>query len=216
MSKINYNDSFINTNVFITGTDTEVGKTYVACRILHKWRNLGYKTIGLKPISSGHSLISNKLVNEDAYLLQKAATEKLPLSKVNPFSFPEFIAPHIAAEKHGVILNIETLFKSMEEQLKSNYDYCLVEGCGGWHVPIDKNKTMADFAKMLGFPVVLVVSIKLGCINHAILTYNSIKSNGVEVYGWVANCMVDMEKNSQQENIKAISNFINAPLLAIE
>lgn len=202
----------LNTNVFITGTDTEVGKTYIACKILQYWKNNGYKTLALKPVSSGTVKIENNYVNEDADLLHKSATLSIPVDMINPFSFPQFIAPHIAAKINNKKLTVDNLYKSIEKQLQLQYDFCLIEGAGGWSVPLNETETLAHFAKKLNFPVLMVVNIKLGCINHALLTYESMKSMGVPILGWVANCKENMEPMIQQENIKIINNYIKEDL----
>lgn len=203
----------INSNLFVTGTDTEVGKTYITCKILQQFKERNLKAVGLKPISSGHIKIEGNFVNEDAYLLAKNSSSNLSAADINPFTFPEFIAPHIAAKKHGVELTVDKIYKNMQLESFNDYEHIIVEGAGGWLVPLNEQETIADLAKEINFPVLIVVNIKLGCINHALLTYNKIKEMGLDVYGWVANQIEPIDETEKQENISIISNFIDAPLI---
>lgn len=215
---------------FITGTNTNVGKTYIAVELLKFFREHGLVTVGLKPVAAGCELIKEGLRNADALLLQQHSTYQLPYSSINPIALAEPIAPHIAAEKQNTTLNAIDLAKHCHSILDiKSLDCCIVEGAGGWLVPLNSNETMADFAKLLGFPVILVVGMELGCINHALLTYNAILATGLKVAGWIANCrqqsataMVKTHtknKNSYmlalQENIESLQNRIAAPLLCV-
>jgi len=214
-------------NYFITGTNTGVGKTYIAVAMLKYFGNLGLQTLGLKPVASACEPTVAGLRNEDALLLQQYATCKLTYAEINPFAFAEPIAPHIAATKTGVELSVEKLIAQHKAvvanvslssvdplHMETGVDCCIVEGAGGWLVPLNAQETIADFAVALGFPVVLVVSIELGCINHALLTYNSIIASGAQVAGWVANCR-QADMLAAAENIASIAARIAAPLLSI-
>ncbi|MFT6834831.1 MAG: dethiobiotin synthetase [Francisellaceae bacterium] len=205
----------MSTNIFITGTDTEVGKTYITAGLLKAINQTGLKTIGLKPIASDAKFDqeSKALVNEDAFIIKNSASVSLPYSLVNPFCFEPPIAPHIAAHLVGVTLSIEKLEVAINlASSNSNYDLGLIEGAGGWHVPLNKTELVSDLVAKMKLPVILVVGIKLGCINHALLTSEAIKNSGCKLIGWIANCL---EPNSlcKDENIFAIKSKIDAPLL---
>jgi dethiobiotin synthetase len=191
---------------FITGTDTDIGKTYICQKMLHNYNQQGYKTIGLKPVSSGG--------NSDALILQQAASIKLPIEAVNPFAFIPPIAPHIATKAAGVVLTVDNIYQKIQPLLAQTYDYLIMEGVGGWQVPLNDHETVMDLAKNINFPVILVVGIKLGCINHALLTADSIMGSGVEFAGWIANCL-DNKMLEKQANIDYLQNKIVAPMLAI-
>src|SRR6478735_8635362 len=182
------NESIMKEIVFIAGTDTGVGKTYIACQLLRAAQQRGLRTLGLKPLAAGAEKTDGEWRNEDAVLLQHTATIKLPYPLINPFCFPDPVAPHIAAQKHGVALTANTIAQKIRNTLdESNFDYAIIEGAGGWRVPLNDTETFADVVKILQIPVILVVGMKLGCINHALLTAEAIKADGVTVHGWVAN-----------------------------
>lgn len=199
---------------FITGTDTEIGKTYVSTFILHQLNQLGFRTIGLKPLASGSTNTQQGLKNEDALKLQKAASIKLPYELVNPFTFEPPIAPHLAAKKIGKTVCANDLIHHYHKII-TNYenDYVIIEGIGGWLTPLNDKETLADWVVGLDVPVILVVGIKLGCLNHAILTWYSLQSHKINIAGWVANC-IDTSALAQEENIAALKNWIKAPFLA--
>lgn len=191
---------------FITGTDTNIGKTYICKKILEFYNKKNYQTIALKPISTGG--------NADAIILQQAASIKLPLAIINPFAFTPPIAPHIAAKNATVNLTVKKIYKQLQPTLFQPYDYLLIEGVGGWQVPLNQHETILHLAKKINFPIILVVGVKLGCINHALLTATSIIDSGANLHGWVANCL-EPNMPELQENINYLNNKIIAPLLAI-
>lgn len=200
-------------HIFITGTDTNIGKTYVTTRLLQQLKQHGYTTIGLKPLSSDCSLNSEgKLRNEDALSLQQAASINLPYEAVNPFAFAPPIAPHIAAAAAGIILTVAQLNEKLKPALDHVADFCLIEGVGGWRMPLNQQETMADFVKLNNFPVILVVGLRLGCLNHSILTAQAILNDNVALMGWVANC-IDPQMKFVNENIEMLEAWIKAPLL---
>ncbi len=173
---------------FITGTDTGVGKTYVACQLLRAAQQRGSATLGLKPVAAGAEKMDGEWRNDDAVLLQQAATVKLPYASINPFCFELAAAPHLAAQKNGVALSANTIAQHIRHALDASvFDYAVIEGAGGWRVPLNDTETFADVVKILNIPVILVVGMKLGCINHALLTAEAIKADGVTLHGWVAN-----------------------------
>lgn len=172
---------------FITGTSTGVGKTWVASHWLTQASAQGLTCYGVKPVASGCRLINGQLCNQDALALLAASTEPLTYEEVNPFAFAPAVAPHWAAKQVGVDLSVERMMNEMAPTLQTSADLVVVEGVGGWLVPLNQRETMADFARALGYPVVLVVDMRLGCLNHALLTASAIAQAGLELAGWVAN-----------------------------
>jgi dethiobiotin synthetase len=206
---------------FITGTDTNVGKTLVSAALLKTLNELGKTTVAMKPVASGCEVkeIDGKklLCNADALLLQKNASIHLPYQTVNPFAFAPAIAPHIAAQEVNVEINAALLHKHAQQVLNVNADVTIIEGAGGYLVPLNNEETLADFAKALDGDVILVVAIRLGCINHALLTAKAIEQDGLKIATWVANFCETQESESyerQQQIIASIKNVIKAPMLA--
>jgi dethiobiotin synthetase len=197
---------------FITGTDTNVGKTLVAASLLVHLGKCGFKTVAMKPVASGCLETPTGLHNYDAAILQKYATQKLKYSEVNPFAFREPIAPHIAAKNLGNELAVKKILSASELALATNADYMVIEGAGGWYAPLNKDETIADLALGYGYPVILVVGIRLGCINHALLTLKAIKHAKINIKGWVAN-IIDKNMLYAKENIQTIENSTEAKLL---
>jgi dethiobiotin synthetase len=197
---------------FITGTDTEVGKTHVACQLIEQYVSQGQKVIGMKPVAAGCERVNGVWVNEDVQQLTAASNVDVPLALVNPYCFNEPIAPHLAAEKAGVTIEIDTIVKAFK-QLQTMADVVIVEGAGGLLVPLNDDEDMADLAAALDIPIILVVGLKLGCINHSFLTAEAIKARGISLHGWVAN-HIDPEMDVQQENIQTIAKQLGlAPML---
>jgi dethiobiotin synthetase len=197
---------------FITGTDTNVGKTFIATKLLTELAKNGYKTSALKPIATGCFETVDGLRNSDALLLQQHATEKWNYNLVNPVAFEDPTAPCIAAEKTGKIININGVINQCQPVLYSNSDYVIIEGAGGWQTPINDHETMADLALAFGYPVILVVSIRLGSISHALLTADSIRKYDLPFAGWVANVM-DNNMLYLEETIQTIERSIVKQLL---
>jgi dethiobiotin synthetase len=200
--------------LFITGTDTEVGKTWVAAQLMREIARAGIKVAGLKPVAAGiDAARAPDKVNEDAVLLQSLATQSLPYEAVNPLLLTEAIAPHIAAAKEGVGLSVGVCVKGCQKVLKSDADVVVIEGAGGWLVPLNATETMADLANALDCDVILVVGMRLGCINHALLSAQALLASGVSVVGWVANS-VDPEMLCPEENLNTLIELLPMPLLA--
>ena len=197
---------------FVTGTDTEIGKTFCCVALIHALRQRGYRVAGLKPISAGCERTAEGLRNQDALALMAAANVDLPYRTVNPHALEPPIAPHLAAARVGLEMSPEAALASMRIALKSA-NRVVVEGAGGWLVPINGTQTFADLAAVLGLPVILVVGIRLGCINHALLTARAIQDSDLTLAGWIAN-RIDPEAAVQDENIAAIGQRIACPLLA--
>lgn len=196
---------------FITGTDTGVGKTTISLGLLRGLRERGYKTAAMKPVASGAQRIDGQWRNDDALQLQREATVRLPYELVNPIFFPEPIAPHIAAKIHGVAIDVDAIVKAFHE-IQTNADIVIVEGVGGWQVPLNDTRTTADLAQRLGLPVILVVGLRLGCLNHALLTYHAIRASDLPLAGWVANT-IDGDVRFSHENIATLQARLDAPLL---
>lgn len=195
---------------FITGTDTEVGKTRISVGVIELLKQQGLRVAAMKPVASGCESTDEGLRNEDAVQLSEAASVKSPYYTVNPYAFAPAIAPHLAAQYTDteiVLLLLEQHFQALAQQA----DSIVVEGAGGWQVPINADQTLADVAVAFQLPVILVVAIKLGCINHALLTADAILSKGLALAGWVANDFLS-EKHSE-DIINSIQSRINAPCL---
>ena len=199
--------------VFVTGTDTGVGKTLVSEALIHFWVNQGYKTAGFKPVASGADWINGELQNEDARALLAASNLKLKYADVNPCVFQQATAPHIAARQNQSVIDISQL-DSACERLSHQCEKMVIEGAGGWQVPLVEQFTFADWVGQKQWPVILVINIKLGCINHAYLTYRDICQYGNVVSGWVANLQCQ-ETPFANEMIETINHFIGPPLLGI-
>lgn len=197
---------------FVAGTDTDVGKTVISAALLEKANQQGLRTIGLKPVAAGCEPSENGLQNSDALLLQKTASVKLSYSEVNPIVFEAAIAPHIAAEQTGRRLLADRIAALCRGSMMNPHDFLLIEGAGGWRVPFSRTETFADVPKQLMMPVILVVGMKLGCINHALLTAEAILRDGLPFAGWVAN-QIDPNMNCYAENVATLKTMLRAPLL---
>ncbi len=198
---------------FITGTDTNVGKTLIAAGLLVAAKNRGLTTAALKPVAAGCEKTDAGLRNSDALLLQSVITQKLDYDQINPYALEAAIAPHIAAQQEKRSLSVDRLSGFCRGVL-SSANFILVEGAGGWRVPLNARETLADLAKNLDLPVILVVGVRLGCISHALLTFEAIVRDGVAVAGWVANC-VDADMPVLQENIDSLRSRLPIPCLGV-
>ncbi len=199
---------------FVTGTDTHVGKTYVSCGLLDALNAQGLSTIGIKAVASGCIKTSEGLRSGDALLLQQHSSLVLPYDVINPIAFEPAIAPHIAAQEVGFKLTQKNMLEKCSEALNTPADVHLIEGAGGWLVPLHDHEFLADFACALDAEIILVVGMRLGCINHALLTVESITNRGCTLRGWVANC-IDPEMHYRGDNINTLKEAIAAPLLGI-
>lgn len=184
-------------SVFVTGTDTEVGKTRISVALVELLQQQGKKVAVMKPIASGCDMTAGGLRNDDAIKLRQQADVDVAYDLVNPYAFEPAIAPHIAAEQVGVEIDLAIIQQNFNH-IQQQSDVVVVEGAGGWLVPLNKTQTMADLAKTLNLPIILVVDIRLGCINHALLTVEAIKQSGLPLQGWVAN---QLKPNQQAEEI---------------
>lgn len=199
-------------SAFVTGTDTEVGKTFVTSALLKAFEKEGYSTLGLKPVSAGCEVTDEGLRNEDALMLQAASSEKVAYETINPVAYEPAIAPHIAAMEKGKLLSASGLEGFVRGAMLKPAKVKLIEGAGGWFTPLSYRETLADLVKRLNVPVILVVGMRLGCINHALLTVSAIETSGLKLVGWVAN-RVDAEMDRYEENVETLKQMINAPCL---
>ncbi len=193
---------------FVTGTDTEVGKTFAACALLHAAAARGLTTLAMKPVAAGFDADGR---NEDVERLVAASTIEAPRELVNPFGFAAAVAPHIAAAQEGRAIEPGTILDAYR-QLAPRADFLLVEGVGGFRVPLAAGFDTADLAVALGLPVILVVGLRLGCLNHALLTAEAIRARGLALAGWIANS-IDPAMPFRDENIATLRQALPAPLL---
>lgn len=198
---------------FVIGTDTNVGKTYVASALVKHFAAQGLKTVGMKPVASGCELNEkNELINEDVTALISASNINADLDLINPYRFVPAIAPHIAAEQAGVQIDLGVIQQAYTKLAR--LADVVVEGAGGFCVPLNKAQTLADLAVLLNIPMILVVGMRLGCINHALLTVEAIQARGLKLAGWIAN---EIEPNFAMfdENLSSLQQRINAPCLSV-
>ncbi|HEY1773250.1 MAG TPA: dethiobiotin synthase [Gammaproteobacteria bacterium] len=197
---------------FVTGTDTGIGKTRVSAGLLKALGKAGLKSVGMKPIASGAEQTPDGLRNEDALALMAAASLKKPYSAVNPYCFAPPVAPHLAAREAGVEIGLD-LIRAAYAELCLGADAVVVEGVGGWQVPLSPGLELPDLAREFELPVLLVVGMRLGCLNHASLTARAIRADGLELGGWVANA-IDPDFQRPEANCATLEAELGAPLLA--
>jgi len=203
---------------FITGTDTNAGKTWATIALMRYFKQQGKTVVGMKPVAAGCSFPCSawecqdgQLKNEDALLIQENASLQIDYDVINPYAYQLPVSPHIAGINNPVNLAIIvghfTILKELAEVV-------LVEGAGGWYAPLNDHEDISDLAKVLALPVILVVAIKLGCINHAKLTWQAIQHSGIPCAGWIAVC-VDPDMLNRDDNIRTIKTALNVPLLGV-
>jgi dethiobiotin synthetase len=197
---------------FVTGTDTGVGKTLIACSLLRAFAARGFRVVGMKPVASGAATGGNGLVHDDVDRLIAAGNVAAPRDHVNPYCFAPPIAPHIAAAEAGTKIDLDHIGRCFIA-LTERADVVIVEGVGGFRVPLGPGADTAQLAAQLALPVVLVVAMRLGCLNHALLTAEAIAGRGLMLAGWVANHL-DPRMAAADENVRALETLIGAPLLA--
>ncbi|MDD5180261.1 MAG: dethiobiotin synthase [Gallionellaceae bacterium] len=197
-------------NYFVTGTDTGVGKTLISCALLHAFAAQGLRVAGMKPVAAGCDEDEH---NEDANKLRAASNIMASYGQVNPCCFPYPVAPHIAARNAGARIDLSRILTSYHE-LASQADVVVVEGVGGFMVPLNERQDSADLVRQMELPVILVVGMRLGCINHALLTAEAIAARGVKFAGWVAN-VLDANMAVLRDNIAALEQRLTAPLLGV-
>ena len=198
---------------FITGTDTEVGKTVVATALVRGLVARGLRIAVMKPVASGSQRTPEGLRNEDALALMQASNVAAPYDRVNPYCFEPAISPHIAAEESGITVDLHHIRRNFDA-LSADADLVVVEGAGGWLAPVGPGTSMKDLARALELPTILVVGLRLGCINHALLTKLAIESQGATFAGWIAN-ILDPAMPKQKDNLETLARGLGAPPLEI-
>lgn len=198
--------------VFITGTDTEVGKTVVAAALVRALVEAGLKVAPMKPVAAGAAVTPEGPRNADALALMAAANTRNVYRAVNPYCLELAASPHIAAAKAGISVEVTTILSAFAE-LAATADLVVVEGAGGWYAPLNPTQTMADLASALNLPVLLVVGLRLGCLNHALLTAEAVRAKGLTLAGWVANHVQPAFEHAE-ENIATLEARLGAPLLS--
>lgn len=199
---------------FVTGTDTHVGKTFATVALLRALQRAGHSALGLKPLASGCEWQQGRWKNEDALQLQQASSVDVSYETINPIALPEPVAPHLAARQRGVDLSVKMLLAALQPGLQVAADVILIEGAGGWLVPLNVEENFSDLARAMSLPVILVVGLRLGCINHALLSVAAIEQAGLQLAGWVANS-IDPTMVFREENIQMLRQKIAAPCLAV-
>jgi dethiobiotin synthetase len=197
---------------FVTGTDTGVGKTLVSSALLHALAIRYPRVAGMKPVAAGAIEVDGVQTCDDVLALRSASTVKVPPELDNPVLLPEPLSPHITAKRTGVRIDIGEIARRYQA-LRNHADAVVVEGAGGFHVPLSDTETGADLAQRLALPVLLVVGLRLGCLNHAALTAEAIRARGLVLAGWIAN-RIDRSMPAQQENIAWLAQRLAAPMLA--
>jgi dethiobiotin synthetase len=195
---------------FVTGSDTGVGKTLISCALLHAFAERGQRVVGMKPVAAGEDEDGR---NEDVKKLRAASNVMASLGQINPYSFAQALAPHIAARNAGVRIDLTRILTSYRE-LCSQAEVVIVEGAGGFKVPLNELQDSAGLAQQFDLPVILVVGMRLGCQNHALLTADAIAATGLQLAGWVAN-VLDAEMPALRDNIAELEQRLNAPLLGV-
>lgn len=196
---------------FITGTDTNVGKTWATIALMRYFKNKGKSVAGMKPVASGCFMQNGQLKNEDALLIQQNASLPIDYDVINPYAYELPVSPHIAGISNPAQLDVLT---AKFDILQTLADIVVVEGAGGWYTPINQQQANSDLAKALALPVIMVVAVRLGCINQARLTYQAITQSGVACAGWLAVC-TDPDLLYREENIVTIKTAVTAPLLGV-
>lgn len=199
---------------FLTGTDTGIGKTFAACAMLHAWRDRGFTAAGYKPVAAGAEELAGHWSNDDARRLHAASWPQPGIDEINPVCLRSPIAPHIAACEEGVELELAPLLAGFHH-LARRYDRLVVEGVGGFLVPLGKHFGSAELALALELPVVLVVGLRLGCLNHATLTAEAIRVRGLRLAGWIGNRITTTPMSREAENIANLRNLLAAPCLGL-
>jgi len=199
--------------LLITGTDTGVGKTLIATALLRGLASRGVRAVGMKPVAAGCEMADGALVNEDVTALTAASNVAAPVELINPYRFQPSIAPHLAAELAGETISLQRI-RDAYVALAARADRVVVEGAGGFLVPLNEREDIGDLARLLGLPVLLVVGMRLGCLNHALLTAEAVKRRGLKFAGWVAN-RLDASTPAVERNVQTLCKRLDAPLLGI-
>jgi dethiobiotin synthetase len=197
---------------FVAGTDTDCGKTLVTCALLRAAALAGYSTVGMKPLAAGAEQTAEGLRNDDALKLQAASTLALAYEQINPVCLPDALSPHLSAQRAGKRVRVERLAGFCQGLLMKRADLTLIEGAGGWRVPINDREFMSDLVRQLQMPVILVVGMKLGCLNHALLTAEAISRDGLTLAGWIATAR-DPDMLCVDENLATLRDIMPFPMI---
>ncbi|WP_280539021.1 dethiobiotin synthase [Chromohalobacter sp. 11-W] len=206
------------TAYFVTGTDTDAGKTLVASGLLALARRRDLTTLGLKPVASGCDNTPRGLRNIDALTLQAQSEPATAYTTINPYAYAPAVAPHLAARRAGKIPTLDALIEHVAEPLAEKRDLTLIEGAGGWRVPLNDTEDLAGLAVRLDLPVILVVGLKLGCLNHARLSAEAIRTDGLPLVGWVGNLIdpgLSFDAACYRDNLATLERTLDAPCLGI-
>lgn len=198
---------------FITGTDTGVGKTWATVALMRFLRAEGLSVLGMKPVASGCFWRNGELRNEDALSLRENASFPVEYAKLNIYAFEQAISPHLAARMAGRVIDLGEIVRQCRD-MEWRADCLLVEGVGGWEVPLNASERVSHLAVALEMPVILVVGMRLGCLSHAVLTHDAILRSGVDCAGWIANCL-EADFACQQENIETLFSALTFPCLGV-
>ena len=198
--------------IFVTGTDTGIGKTRATVMLMNALKAQGYSVAGMKPVASGATIKNGQLRNDDATLIQEHCSSKIDYELINPVVFESPIAPHIAAIKAGTPIDINKI-KAAYDTLKNSNDIVVVEGVGGWRVPLSETLSLKDLVRELKLPVVMVIGLRLGCLNHAILTADAILADGLTLCAWISN-RIDKTYENVRETLQTLRANIPAPGIA--
>jgi len=213
MSKLITKTNLLFATYFITGTDTDVGKTICTKALLQAANKQSLRTLAYKPISAGCEETNEGLRNQDALILQQHSSITVDYDNVNPIAFKEPIAPHIAALKTQQVISVDIINKGLTVLQNKQPQLLLVEGAGGWHLPVSNEQLLSDWVVEKQLPVILIVGLKLGCLNHALLTAQTIQQSGLYIAGWIANHL-QPDMPYVQDNISTLNSLIKAPLIA--
>ena len=203
----------MNNTYFITGTDTGIGKTFITCGLLSFLKLKSLKVVGLKPISAGVQIFDKQKLNEDVFLLKKYSNIELDYRDINYYSFDKAVSPHIVTAQENCPIDFDLIKKNINK-IKTKADIVLIEGAGGYEVPIDVGRRMSDLITYIDVPVILVVGVRLGCLNHTLLTYEAIKAKHNRIFGWIAN-IIQEDMLCVDENINYLKESISEPCLGV-
>lgn len=203
----------MNRGWFVTGTDTGVGKTRVACALIAALTQAGQRVAGMKPVASGARMTADGMRHADAEALARVANVTADYADINPYCFQPAIAPHLAADAAGTEMRLQTILDAYA-RLCARAEVVVVEGAGGWRVPLGQAGFMSDIARSLALPVLLVVGVRLGCLNHAVLTVEAIRRDGAPFAGWIANG-IEPDFQRFKENVSTLARLMGAEPLAV-
>ena len=203
----------MNNTYFITGTDTGIGKTFITCGLLSFLKLKNLKVVGLKPISAGVQIFNKQKLNDDVFLLKKYSNIELDYKDINYYSFDKAVSPHIVTAQENCPIDFDLIIKNINK-IKTKADIVLIEGAGGYEVPIDVGRRMSDLITYIDVPVILVVGVRLGCLNHTLLTYEAIKAKHNRIFGWIAN-IVEEDMLCVDENINYLKDNIIEPCIGV-